>query len=353
MRRHMPITGFAACLDTPAYAHRLLDLQGYTRVAKHKNSPVGMQRCEELYVEGWRQQENGQLRAALELFQELALLGRYIGHSGWINAVDSAIQFVTTEIVVEEAIAPFAPEVAHGDLGIARLLAKACSLRTQGYGQQAMEIYQEALQNAVEGQDVLSTARCLNNMGLLCLDWQQYDKAEVYCRTATEALSEIEAPVERSIAFHNQGVAHFQQKHFEAALRCFQQALNHWQAVEDTVGVAVTLDYLGRVYAENHAYWLALGSFEAAIDVLNEFCLEDDIQDEAVDLMEQVSTLCAKTRHFDLALVYRADALQIYQMQQEIPEMVETCCHLSYLYQQMGYDAIAFYYLRQAALLDG
>lgn len=351
MRRPISIPGFTACLDTPAYAHRLLDLQGYSAMVERQRSEAGLQRCQDLYMAGWHQREQGQLRVALAVFQELSALSRQLEHPGWISAVDSALQFVAAEIAVSEAIAPLAPEITGLDSEIAGLIAKATSLRTQGYRQQAMEIYREALPEAVENHDVLNTARCLNDMGLIYLSWQQYEKAAAYCRTATEALSEIEAPAASAIAFHNQGIAHYQQQQFEAALRCFQQALNYWQAVDDTVGVAITLDYLGRVYAENHDYWLALGSFEAAIDVLNELRLEENVQAEAAVLMEQIAILCERTQHFDLALAYWIDTLAIYQRQQDVPRLIETWHRLGGLYQQMGYGAIALYCYRQLALL--
>ncbi|MDB9529471.1 tetratricopeptide repeat protein [Oscillatoria sp. CS-180] len=351
MRRSTPNTGFATGLKTSTYAYRFLELNGYPAIAVSRLRKTGMERCKDLYLKAWRHRESGQLRTALNIFQEGLALSRHLGHKGWISTLEKAIQLIVAELAVEEAIAPLAPEMRSKESMATRLLAQAQSRHAQGDHYGAMATYQEALQGAVQEEDTYSVAQCLNGMGLICLDWQQCSQAETYFCAASEALAELNAPMESAIAFHNWGLAHYQQAEFTGALRCFQQALDCWQAVEDTVGVAVTLDYLGRVYAQNHDYWLALGSFEAAIDVLNEMGIEQDVSDEAIALMGQIALLCEQTRHFDLALAYKADVLAAHQRAGHTSQLAAVWCHLGRLCQQLDYDVFAGHCYRQAGLV--
>jgi len=156
----------------------------------------------------------------------------------------------------------------------------------------------------------------------------------------------IDAPVPSAIVQHNLGLTYYQRGYYRQAQTCFQTALQHWQANADSLGLALTLDYLGRIYARQQESWLALGSFEAATDVLNDLAEHTDVRREAAALLLQMADLCEQTQHPELAIAYWSEALEIYQTLPTMASCVVIWQRLSRLHQQAGHAAIARHYVR-------
>ena len=321
--------------------------QGATAVARLWQS-FNLPHCSQLYVQGWQQQTAGQCAGAQRAFQELLGMGRQIGHQGWIVAAEQAIA----------ALSPATGNPASGsthravtaqDVATAEHCNRAAVLHHQGSWQAAIQAYQQVLSFATQAGHYLAMGRCLNGLGLIYFDQQQFAQAETRFRAAIAVLDELQAPQPQAIVHHNLGLAHYQQGQYKSAQIHLQAALELWQQDEDGLGLALTLDYLGRVYAQQSGSWLALGSFEAAIDVLNEVSATDDqdVRPEAAALLMQMANLCEQTRHFYLAIAYLEAALAIYQSLPFVAPEIVIWQRLSELYAQAGHDAIAGYYAQQ------
>ena len=320
--------------------------QGTSTVATLFQS-FNLPHCSQLYVDGWQQQHHGQSAGALRAFQELLVMGRQVGHQGWIVAAKQAIAALA-QTPPNADLEAVQGTVTSQDIQTAEQCNRAAVLYTQGDWPQAMRAYQQVLSFATQANHYLAMARCLNGLGLIYFDQQQFAQAETRFRAAIAVLHETNAPLPQAIVNHNLGLAHYQQGHYQSAQTHFQAALELWQQDEDGLGLALTLDYLGRVYAHQGDSWLALGSYEAATDILNELSATDqDIRPAAAALLMQMASLCEQTQHLYLAITYLQEALVIYQTLPFIAPDIVIWQRLSALYAKAGHGAIASYYAQQ------
>jgi len=320
--------------------------QGATAVTRLLQS-FNLPHCSQLYLRGWQQQTAGQCAGAQQAFQELLGMGRQIGHQGWIVAAEQAISALsqaTSNPASEGTHRPVTPQ----DMATAEQCNRAAVLHSQGSWQAAIQAYQQVLRFATQAGHRLAIGRCLNGLGLIYFDQQQFAQAETRFRAAIAVLDELQASQPQAIVHHNLGLAHYYQGQYQPAQQHLQAALERWQQDEESLGLALTLDYLGRVYAQQGDSWVALGSFEAASDVLNKVATTDqDVRPEAADLLMQIANLCEQTRHFYLAIAYLQAALAIYQTLPFVAPEIVIWQRLSGLYAKAGHAAIAAYYAQQ------
>ena len=303
--------------------------------------------CSQLYVQGWQQQTAGQCTGAQRAFQELLGMGRQIGHQGWVVAAEQAIAALS-QAVFNAASEVTRRAVTPQDVATVEHCNRAAILHHQGSWQDAVQAYQQVLSFAAQAGHRLAMGRCLNGLGLIYFDQQQFAQAESRFRAAIAVLDELQVPQPQAMVHHNLGLAHYHQGQHQLAQRHFQAALELWPQDEDGLGLVLTLDYLGRVYAQQGDSWLALGSFEAAIDGLNELATTDqDVRPEAAALLMQIANLCEQTRHFYLAIAYLQAALAIYQTLPFVAPEIVIWQRLSELYAKAGHPAIAGYYAQQ------
>lgn len=300
---------------------------------------IGKRRCAYLYLQGWQDQAAGNLQSALRAFQEILIRGRQAGHQGWITAAESAIADLTSAWPVPATASDLTQEFK-----LAAACRQAARLYTRGDAAAALTTYRQTLMAATQAEQPLAIATCLNGLGLIELDQQRYESAESHLRAAVWVLADRAAPELCAIAHHNLGLVYYQQGRYPQAQTCFQAALQHWQETPDSLGVALTLDYLGRVYAQQQDCWLALGSFEAAIDVLNDLAEQIDVRYEAAALLMQIAALCEQTQHPQLAIAYWLEALEIYETLPDMAPRLLIWQRLSQLHQQAGQTAIARHY---------
>ena len=306
---------------------------------------TGKQRCAYLYLQGWQCREQGDRAAALRAFQELLIRGRQAGHQGWIGAAEAAIADASGLLTLDALPEVGADAVVALPEGqTAERCRRAVLLQAKGYGAAAIQVYQEVLVTTTRVERPLTSAFCLNGIGLSHLDQGQYGLAESRFRAAAAVLADIVAPVPSAIVHHNWGLTYYQRGYYRQAQTCFQTALQHWQASADSLGLALTLDYLGRIYAHQQECWLALGSFEAATDVLNNLAEHTDVRREAAALLVQMADLCEQTQHPELAIAYWLEALEIYQTFPPLASCVVIWQRLSRLHYQAGQVAIARHY---------
>lgn len=294
-----------------------------------------------LYLRGWHYQERGRSDAALRAFQELLSLSRQGNHRGWINAAEQAIADLTSTTATNTTSASGPESVSCGDWPAAEQCYQASQLFERGHWLPAIRQYKQALALATQTQQPIAMGRCLNGLGLIYLALQRYGRAETRLQAAVAVLVDRSPSVESAIALHNLGVAHYGQGHYQIAQSCFEEALQHWQTTEDGLGIALTLDYLGRTFARGQDAWLALGSFEAAADVLHALAEHQDVRVELAALLGQMAALCEASKHDDLAIAYWSAALEIYQTLSETAPQIVIWQQLSHLHQRLGQTAIA------------
>ncbi|NEQ44479.1 MAG: tetratricopeptide repeat protein [Leptolyngbya sp. SIOISBB] len=303
--------------------------------------------CSQLYIRGWQYQEYGHGEAALRAFHELLIMGRQVGHHGWVIAAEQAIAGLSADHPLPETADAWQNPLVSPDLQTAEKCNRAAVLHTQGAWPEAIQAYQKVLSYATQAGHHVAMARCLNGLGLIYFDQQRFALAETRFRAAVAVLADIAAPMQSAIVSHNLGLAHYEQGHYDQAQTEFQKALECWQTGADCLGLALTLDYLGRVYAQKGESWLALGSFEAATDVLNDLVGDQDIRQAAAALLSQMAQFCEQKQHLYLAITYWQEVLAIYQDCSTAAPCIVIWQRLSDLYAQAGYPAIARQYAKR------
>jgi len=323
----------------------------FRQVAAQPSQCTDIHDCRVLYVQGCRQQDHGDRQAALTTFQTLLTASQQQRHSGLAQAARLAIQTLETEMENDlGAIAAVPPPAPSPEVD--RLLAVGQSLHQEGHLSTALETYQAALPLAAIAEDPVQIAACLNGMGTVHLERQQFDRAETLFRAAAHILAETREPDRAAVVLHNWGLALLSQGKTEQAFHQFQRALESWQAGADTLGVALTLICLGQLYAQKQENWFAMGSFEAAADVLRGLAVQGDVRSVAACLLESMAHLYEQTAHETVAIAYLMDALALRMSLRTLDLVTLTLYRLGTLHQRLDHRAIAHHYYRRIAAVD-
>lgn len=346
MARPIFAQGFITSASTPlltALIHQTFALAQPTPTLEH---------CKILYRQGWQQYEVGQAEAALGIFQQLLLSAQRLDSIPFMQAALQATQSIWKQ-KTPAASAPELDSKSNSPSEFERLLAVACEFYEQNQLQSALDGYRQALRQATCEQDALKIGISLNGLGLVYGRLQEYAQAEAYGRAAARVLAVTNTPICQAAAIHNWGLAHFHQGHDSKALACFQDALVIWQQQQDALGEAMTLTYLGRVYARNRDYLFAFSCFEAAAEIFRDVSPEVDVRAEAAALGVQIALLCEQTSHFDLAITYYLDALSLFEAIDDASEVARVLHQLGRMHEWCGQVAIALHYYQLALQTAG
>lgn len=324
-------------------------------IAAQRQNRADVNRCTTLYAQGWWQQGHGHHEQALATFQQLLIESQQLNHRGLMQATLLAVQSVLIKASAKPGTGVNQPTsctslAMASDLSeLEQLLYQAEQLYHQEQLPAALTTYQQALRQATLADDSVGMGVCLNGIGLIYAQYQQYSQAETYCYIAATLLAETDAALFYTVALHNWGMVNYYQGRIAEAIACFQQALEQGQTVQTPFTEAITLMYLGRAYGQNREYCFALASFNAALALLKEMDIaEGNIRHQIAALWEQIALLCERTSHPDLAIAYYLDAYELYQEMQAVPCAIIVLQHLGQLHENLGDVAMSLHYYRQA-----
>jgi len=190
-----------------------------------------------LSQEGAQQFNRGQIREALEKFQQALVIVREIGDRQGEGALLNNIGAV---------------------------------YRNLGQYPKALEFYQQALAIRKEIGDKAGEGTTLNNIGLVYDNLGQYPKALEFYQQALAIRKEIGDKAGEGTTLNNIGSVYDNLGQYPKTLEFYQQALAIHKEVGDKAGEGTTLNNIGGVYRNLGQYPKALEFYQQALAILKE-----------------------------------------------------------------------------------
>lgn len=296
-----------------------------------------------LYRQGWQHQQAGAWGAAADCFCRLLR----VDHPGLVQAALRALAELDT--AVSGSIVAHPVSTAPTAL---TLLRTAQVLHRRGQTKTALATCRQALQQASLSHDDHTTGLCLATLGALYTNQGKFLQAITRCRAAVHLLATA-APSSQAMAHHNWGVVLYKQGQFEAAQDQFQQALYQWQQTHAPLAEATTLAYLGRSFACQGQYWLALGCLESAGDLRPAEATAPAWIGLMAEVEEELALLCERTGHDNRAITHHLRAVSLYQAMENMAEGAVVLHRLGQLHERLGHVTLALIYFRQGLRLAG
>lgn len=299
-----------------------------------------------MYNMGWQEYDINHCENALESFQIALIAAQQQGKDTYIVGALQAIAWILDHGKSRPpAIEPCFREAsvtAEQEL-LANLLGRATVRHGINDWRRALSLYQQALEIAKQQQALKEIGLCLNGLGLIYLSRHQFERGQTYSQAAIAIAEDIGNRPILATAAHNLGVALYWQQQYNRALSAFGQAQRVRHQLGDNVGEALTLDYMGRIYACQQAYMFALSCYQAALECYSA-ADQSTLQRQIAALKEQMALLCEQTHHYDLAIAYYLEALDIFQACGEHRSAILMQHCLARLHEVAGQTAIALHY---------
>jgi tetratricopeptide (TPR) repeat protein len=309
-----------------------------------------------MYEVGWQEYDNDHRETALESFQTVLIVAQQQQDQAYMAGALNAIAWILDHNEIEPSpgeptpilSAPSPqPNATEHEL-LSDLLALANYHHTTDDWQQALDLYQQALELANCHQALTEMGLCLNGLGLIYLSLRNFDRAQTYTQTAVAIFEETSDRVFLAAATHNLGVALYWQHHYEAAIQAFSQSQQLRHQMADILGEAITLDYMGRAFASQQEYMFALSCYQAALECYSEMTDYDGIEMQIAILQGHIAILCEQTHHQELAISHYLDALETFQSNAEYSSATLMQHRLARLHETSGRTTMALYYYEQA-----
>lgn len=309
-----------------------------------------------MYEVGWQEYDNAHMEVALESFQTVLIVAQQQQDQAYMAGALNAIAWILDHGEIEPSLAEPAPMIPAPSTQpdpiepelLSDLLALANYHHTTDDWQQALDLYQQALELANCHQALTEMGLCLNGLGLIYLSLRNFDRAQTYTQTAVAIFEETGDGAFLAAATHNLGVALYWQHHYAAAIQVFSQSQQLRHQMADTLGEAITLDYMGRAFASQRDFMFALSCYQAALECYSEITDCDGIEMQIAILQGQIAILCEQTHHRELAVGHYLDALATFQDNAEYSSATLMQHRLARLHETSGRTTMALYYYEQA-----
>jgi adenylate cyclase len=192
----------------------------------------------------------------------------------------------------------------------ARLLRNlAAVFDLQGEDDAAQSSLEQALRICREIGDRQGEGYTLGNLGVLCLNQDNYADAEGYLQQDLDICRETGDRPGESIVLSNLGVLYSGQGNYARARACYEQALDINRETEDRRGEHHTLGNIGHVSIQFGDYARARDCFEHALPIARE--IDDSVG--ASYILANLGWLSNNLRDHGAARQYSLEALQIAQ----------------------------------------
>lgn len=138
---------------------------------------------------------------------------------------------------------------------------------SQGKNDQALNLYQQALNIYKENNYKQGAAVTLNNIGRIYLNQGKYAQAIELNQQALATYREVGDRTGEGVTISNLGQIYQKQNQYEKALEFYQQALAIHREVSDKVSEAATLKFQGDVLAAQNQPQLAIAFYKQSVNL--------------------------------------------------------------------------------------
>jgi signal transduction histidine kinase len=293
---------------------------------------------------------------------------------------DSAKYYATVALEIEE--------IEHSKRHIRALNLLGAGFNLESNFSQAMKIYLEALEVAVEINDTMGIANIYNNLGIANMKLGNYSEALDYLFQASVLYQSLNQGLPNAKASNNIGLIYMEIKNYEKALEYFNEAYFYYLTQHDTLPLSNALTNFGVFYSNtgqvdsafkylnksvemNNAIDNQYGLSVVYIGMANLYQSNDEIE-KAIDYFNKSLDYALKLNHsyqiasaklglanaylkiedYKHALQYAGEAIEIAETNNH--EKLATDLHttLSIVYEAMGKHQLALEHFRKYVALE-
>ncbi|EKU97205.1 hypothetical protein Lepto7375DRAFT_6377 [Leptolyngbya sp. PCC 7375] len=183
----------------------------------------------------------------------------------------------------------------------------------------ALNHYQKALATFRNTNDILNMGRMLNCIGGLHGSQGNVDCRKWFCMEAIRTVWQLQHEIAAIPALANVAMVYHHQDCHRLAIKLLKQVSERCQTMGDLLNEAITLIYMGQVYAASQQYLFAIACHQASLEILqNSLALKH--REEAVCLT--VLNLCYAARLYQVTHHSEA-AEQNYRQAMYLLEKIE------------------------------
>ncbi len=211
-------------------------------------------------------------------------------------------------------------------------LLKGTVYSQQGYWDQAIEFYQQALELYQELRNRQGQATSLGNLGIVYRQQGYWDQAIEFLEQALELKKELEDRQGQASILGNLGNVYRRQGHLDQAIEFFKQALELMKELGDRQGQATVLGDLGNVYFQQGHLDQAVEFYQQALELQKEL---EDCQGQANQL-GSLGNVYLRQGHLDQAVEFYQQALELQKELGDRQGQANALGNLGIVYLQQG-----------------
>lgn len=205
----------------------------------------------------------------------------------------------------------------------------------------------DAYNRAVEKKEPLAAARCLAQMGQICLHLGHFPQALDYHLQASDIFRKEGAQPQLAANLNNIGMLYYYNKQPELSRRQYEEALAIFRQLNDETGVALTYGKIGHLYEKQQRYDSAFLYQRRALAT----SLSANDKPGMSKIYENIGSIYEDLARYDSASFYFNKALDLSIQGGEKLNRIEILNNLGDVYRKTGQYPEALFQTRRALLL--
>lgn len=215
------------------------------------------------------------------------------------------------------------------------------------FADSAFSHFKAELGGALRNHDKLTAARCLQQMGRICLNLNYFSQALDYHLQADKLLDEMDQTVWRAENLNDIGTVYLRNKQLGEARMHYNEALVIFQSKKNIPGIATTRMKIGHWFTSQHL--LDSGFYYQRLALLDYKKIND--QTGIAKIYNQVGNIYEDQHRYDSAFACFDRAVQMSEIARDTTSMIEAINNLGDIYRKTGRHQQALSSTRRAMAL--
>jgi len=198
----------------------------------------------------------------------------------------------------------------------------------QGKINEAIELYQSALNVAQKSQDSTLVIQSLNALGSAYLDKNDIDKAIESFENLLSIYKAVGDDLSSAQLLNNLGLIYQNNRELEKAFQCFNESRRIFHQKNDKYGEASAITNIAGYYYNSNDYDQAIDSYQKALKIFREL---DDKSNQYL-IMNRLGSLYQEQGNFDEAIEYYLESLELERNAKDYLMQHETTNNIALVY---------------------
>lgn len=200
------------------------------------------------------------------------------------------------------------------------------------FADSAFSKLKDELSGALKKHDKLTAARCLQQMGRICLHLNHFSQALDYHLQADKLLIETDQILWRAANLNDIGTVYLRNKQKGEARKSFEEAMAIFQSKNDVAGLAATRMKIGHWFTSQHI--LDSGFYYQRLALLGFQQLNDAAG--IAKIYNQVGNIYEDQHSYDSAFLYFSRSVEMSEAARDTTAIIEAINNLGDVYRKTG-----------------